>query len=380
MKAMTRRTCSLFLVLGLAAAPLLAACEDDSVLLNGRGFGSPTPGSPADIQQKKNYAKQLFSNLEPKLKESCGKQCHEAGAFKPEPPKFLAGPDTYATITAHPGIVVKDVFQSTLLTKGAHAGPALGATPDLETATRNWLNAEAAALESVKLPGTEPFTVKSGSNEVDVSAASEGKLTGVKIKFDASLIGGVLSLKNLKLVAPAGTDVHVHVPHFSRVPVKGAEVDDESFSNLDQIVQQGTEASLGPGAILLSGDGWTPFDLAGDKLRFSAEKLEKGVYTAPVEIKKCKDAATFRTAVLPALRGGFNINCANCHGNGLSGLTLNGNDNQAICDSVLGRVNTANVPQSSIITTVTGTGPHSGGKVNDAAGFTAVFVDNKAVF
>ncbi len=281
------------------AAGALAACADDTPVfppggrtpVAGDGGGVAPPGSPGDIQAKQAYAEKLYREIEPALKNACGKQCHELGQFNPEPAKFLEGPDSYVSIRKFPGIVVRDAFQSSLLTHGAHAGPSISATPELEEKTRKWLESEAVAITAAKLPGTDPFVVKTGPNEIDLTKAAQGGLTGVKLKFDASLIGGILSLKNLKLVAPAGTDVHVNAPRFVRVLAKpdptAPELIDASFSNLDQTVQQGTEALLGPGAVFFSGEGWAPFDIAADKLRFDAVKLEKGTYQTPPQIKKC---------------------------------------------------------------------------------------------
>lgn len=383
-----------FAVTALLVAAGVGACDDSDPTLQkaptgggGPGGGAADAGPGGTLEQKQAYAEKLYREIEPQLKEACGKQCHELGVFVPEPPKFLAGPDSYVSIRKHPGIVVKDAFQSGLVTKGAHAGPAIGYTAGLEAKTMTWLEAEALALSAAKLPGTDPFTVKNGPNEVDISKASQG-LTGVKLKFDASVIGGVLSLKNLKLVAPAGTDVHVSAPRFVRIkPVvdpKAPEIADASFSNVDQTLQGGTEAELGPGSVFLSGEGWTPFDINADKLRFDANKLEKGTYQPPPAIKKCKDINAFATTILPALRGqgvGAGSTCNNCHGAGLAGLSLNGNDNQAICDSVLSKLNEANIPQSILVLKAAAQGTqHNGGKVTNGQGFTDLFNNNKAIF
>ncbi len=384
-----------FAVTALFVAAGVGACDDSDPTLqknptgggDGPGGGAADAGPGGTLEQKQAYAEKLYREIEPQLKEACGKQCHELGVFVPEPPKFLAGPDSYVSIRKHPGIVVKDAFQSGLVTKGAHAGPAIGYTAGLEQKTMTWLEAEALALSAAKLPGTDPFTVKNGPNEVDISKASQG-LTGVKLKFDASVIGGVLSLKNLKLVAPAGTDVHVSAPRFVRIkPVvepKAPEIADASFSNVDQTLQGGTEADLGPGSVFLSGEGWTPFDINADKLRFDANKLEKGTYQPPPAIKKCKDINAFATTILPALRGqgvGAGSTCNNCHGAGLAGLSLNGNDNQAICDSVLSKLNEANIPQSILVLKAAAQGTqHNGGKVTNGQGFTDLFNNNKAIF
>ncbi len=380
----------------LVGVSALAACSDDPFLPfpgeTSGGDGGATvgveAGSPADIQAKQAYALKLYREIEPKLRESCGKQCHELGLFVPEPPKFLEGPDSYISIKKYPGVVVRDAYQSTLLTMGPHAGPALGAEPALEEKTRKWLEAEAVAIQTEKLPGTEPFSVKLGPNEVDISRAAQGGISGIKLKFDASVLAGILSLKNLRLVAPAGTDVHITSPRFVRIlskaDPKAPEIIDGSFSNVDQTFKGGTETLLGPGAVFFSGQGWIPFDFGADKLRVDAVKLEKGIYQEPPVIKKCKNLPTFQNTILPALRGngvGAGSNCASCHGAGLAGLTLNGNDNQLICDSVLGKLNEANFAQSILFQKAATAGvAHNGGKVSNPQGFIDLLTNNKAVF
>ena len=67
----------------------------------------------------------------------------------------------------------------------------------------------------------------------------------------------------------------------------------------------------------------------------------------------CKDVASFTANVLPNMRGaagGFNLNCASCHGNGLAGLSLNGADQTVVCNQVLSKLNTADITKSLIIT------------------------------
>ena len=66
---------------------------------------------------------------------------------------------------------------------------------------------------------------------------------------------------------------------------------------------------------------------------------------------------------------------------GLAGLSLNGADNQAICDSVLSKLIDNNIPQSVLILKATAAGtPHNGGKVQNGQGFIDLFNNNKAIF
>ncbi len=396
--SMNRSTLMLGLALALVGAA--AACSDDAGdALRPRGPGVPgsssssgssgtDPNNPNGTSSTIAREEELFNALEAEFSTKCGNACHTEGSYKPSPPKFLEGANTaerYKTIKAYPGIVVADIYTSAILTKGAHAGPAIGTDPTFEKKIIEWLTAESLAMTAVGNPSTDPVAVTQGPNEIDLSKAATG-ITGVKLKFDASVLSGMLSLSNIKLVAPAGTDTHIVRPTFVRVldaPVNGkSQIRDpqDSFSNVDQTIAGGTEATLGPGSALFSGDGWKPFDIAKDKIRVEVSKLEKGTVQVVVGPQTCKNVQMFQTNVLPALRGtGFTPNCSGCHGNGLAGMTLNSNDAALVCLQVLGKLNQANIAQSLIVTKVT-TGPHNGGTVNDANGWRTLFMNNQAAF
>lgn len=398
------------LTLGLAIASVavaMVACSDDPADQIGRRNGPPgassggSSGDPNDPNDPNNPANQIpeeqkkFIELHPELEQKCGSTCHTQGTYRPEPPKFLEGAtptDVYKTIKSHPGIVTRDVYESGLLTKGPHAGPALNTDPEFEKKVVAWLELESIAIQSQKLPTTDPYTVKQGANEIDLAPASGGKLQNVKLKFDASLVSGMLSLSNMKVVAPAGQDVHIQQPRFVRILPQpkadgSSEVVDpaDSFSNVDQTVPGGAETTLSTGSALFSGDGWRPFDLAADKIRVEAVKLEAGKVAVLEETPTCKNVANFTANVLPSLRGqagGFNLNCANCHGNGLAGLSLNSGDQTLVCNQVLSKLTAPpNLANSLMITKVTAQNvAHSGGKITNVAGWQQVFTNNQAVF
>lgn len=398
------------LTLGFAialATMAMVACSDDAGdklgartgTKGGSSSGGSGTGDPNDPNDPSNPANQIpeeqkkFIALQANFDKKCGNACHNQGTYRPEPPKFLAGAtpiDVYKTIKAHPGIVTRDVYQSTLLTKPAHAGPALNTDVELETKVREWLELESVAIQSQKLPSTEPYTVKQGPNEIDLGGLSGGKLTGVKLKFDASLVGTILSLSGLKLSAPAGQDVYLQQPRFIRIlPQPKADGTNEvvdpadSFSNLDATVPAGADTALSPGSVLFSGNGWKPYDLAADKIRIEAVKLEPGKVAVISQAATCKNVAGFTQNVLPSMRGqagGFNLNCANCHGNGLANLELNNADQARVCNQVLGLMTAPpNLAQSKIIVRPT-QAAHGGGQINNAAGWQAVFTNNQAVF
>jgi hypothetical protein len=386
------------LILGLAVTFIGAAggaCSDDAAdSLNRAKPGGPgaTTGDggsdPNNDGSGPPYEEQLFREIEAEIDKQCGNTCHAEGTYRPEPPTFLAPPDAYKSIKAHPGIVTRDVYASAFLTKGPHAGPAVDEATDAEfyKKVRAWLEAESLMLQSERLPSTEPVAVKSGANDIDLSGACIGGLTGVRMKFSAELVGGMLSLNDIKIVAPAGTDVQVYKPRFIRILAQ--EVDGrtefpdpaDSFSNTDQTVPGGEETVLAPGSVLFSGDGWRPYDFATDKIRIEAEKIQPGK-VAVIEDNTCQDVAMFTANVLPALRGnGFTPNCQNCHGGGLAGLNIASNDSALICNQVRQKLKQANIAQSIMVTKVSPGAQHNGGQVNNPQGWAQLFQNNAAAF
>jgi hypothetical protein len=395
MAFLRRRPLTFTLLVTLGCSSILAAaCGDDPANdLDGRRAVKTTDGDAAAggaDPNKVSPEEAKFRIAEPELQKSCGKTCHDTGTYIPPAPTFLAPPDIYKAIKAQPGIVVRDVYASALLTKGPHAGPALSQDPELEKKVVDWLEAEAVLIQSQKLPTTPAFTVVSGPNDIDLSPASVGGLTGVHLKFEAVLLGTMLSLTKLTLVAPAGQDVHVLQPRFIRVLPKAKEdgsidVPDpaDSFSNADQTIPNGKETPLAPGSVLFSSASWRPFDLAADKLRIEITKLEPGKISVVAAAATCKDAAAFGTAVLNGIRNqgtSQNRNCQGCHADGLGGLSLGSQDVGLICQQVLSKLNKANLAQSLIVTKVTGGMAHNGGTVPDANAWRALFVNNAGVF
>lgn len=378
----------------LAAALLAGACSDDNAdSLARRGVRNDpnNPGGPAAGGDGGAGTVELtaFQKIEPKLTKECGRTCHDTGTFVGAP-AFLKGPDVYKSIKDHPGIVVRDVFASALLTKGPHAGPALNSLPELEAEVIGWLETEAVAIQSQKLPTTPPFPVTIGDNDIDLSPAGTG-VANVRLKFKAELLGTSLSLSTLRVSAPAGTDIHILQPKFVRVlgaPLEDGttDIDDpaDSFSNSDQTVPGGQETALSPGSVIFSNPRWRGFDPAKDKLRVEMTKLEVGKVAVIAGTVACANPGLFGTAVLPTLRatqggGGGGGTCRSCHGDGLAGLSLNSNDNDLVCKQVLAKLTKADIANSLIVKKVTGM-QHNGGAVGNAGTWTALFTNNAAVF
>ncbi len=398
-------------VLGALVCAVIAgtACGDDAAdKLNGRGGFRGGPGDPNDPNDPNNpnnpnripEEEKLFRALEADLVKTCGKGCHDAGTFPGAPPTFLAPPDAYKSIKAAPGIITREIYDSALLTKPAHAGPPLNENQELETKVTDWLKQEALAIQAAKLPSTDPITINVGPNDIDLTKAATGGLANVHLKFEAAIVGTSLSLTKMFLVVPVGTDVHILQPRFIRVignpqPDGPKEVADpaDSFSNLDQTAPAGKETALGnpppPNgtSVLFSGDGWRGYDMAADKIRIEAVKLEPGKVQVIDAAKTCKDVNAFTANVLPNFRGqggnaGAPLVCSNgnCHGAAaVANMNFAGNDNALICQQVLSKLNQANIGQSLIVTKVT-QGPHGGGTVGNAAGWSAVFTQNAGAF
>lgn len=398
MPSLRARRTTMWALAGALSCATVGACSDDAAdSLGGRrngaasSSGGPGAGDPDASSDPNKLAPEQakFRAVEADLQKACGKTCHDTGTYTSPAPTFLAGPDVYKSVKAHPGIVVRDVYASALLTKGPHAGPALSQEAELEKKVVEWLEAEAILIQSQKVPTTPPFTVVAGPNDVDLTPACVGGLTGVHLKFEAAMVGSMLSLSKITVVAPVGPDVHVLKPRFVRVLPKPQEdgstdIADpaDSFSNSDQTVPNGKETALSPGSVLFSGAGWRPFDLAADKLRVEMTKLEPGKVSAIQAAATCKNVQGFATNVLPTLRaqqttGGT---CQGCHGQGLAGLNLASQDNALVCQQVLQKLNQANIAQSLIVTKVTGGMAHSGGTVADANAWRDLFVNNAAVF
>lgn len=390
---------ALTLSMTVLVAGVGVACSDPADKLgNRRGTRSSGDGEldPNDPNNPDNIPEEQkkFLELQPEMEKKCGGTCHTDATYKPVPPAFLGPPDAYKSIKAHPGIVTRDIYQSALITKGPHAGPALNTDAEFEKKVVAWLEAESLAIQAQKLPTTEPFEVKQGANDIDLTPLCSGGLTGVHLKFQASVLSGMLSLTQLTLVAPAGSDVHLLQPKFYRVLAEPREdgtreIGDpaDSFSNTDLTAPADAQTPVPPSSVFFSGDGWTPFDIAADKLRLEAIKLEPGKVAVLEEPKVCKDVAAFTNNVLPSLRGqagGFNLNCANCHGNGLAGLALNDANQMLVCNQVLQKLtappNLANSLMIRKVIAPAGELGHSGGKITDTAGWQAVFTNNQGVF
>lgn len=301
-------------------------------------------GGPLDSVE----GRQLFEAMLPTLDATCGGACHAQGAGGA--PLWLGPPDPFVSAVQFPGIVVSNPAASIVLTKGRHEGPAL--QDPLLTQVTQWLNVEAAALPVTVLAQTPPFTVASGSNDIDCSPAG---VAGVHITFDAAISGSLLTLTNLDIVAPTATGVHVVYPIFAILPASGPEIDDSSFSNEDQTVEAGQTAPLGPGTLILT--EWVTG--AQMKIEFTTLAAVAATNDAGTLSGGCKALSSFETNAVPAIQANQCLNCHNTGGSGnnamdLSGLASNPVDDAAACAQALSHADPSDPAQSQIILAPTG--------------------------
>jgi len=214
-------------------------------------------------------ARALFDEVEPDLLAACG-GCHESGTAP-----FLAPPDRYGTVIAWTGIIVEDPNQSSLLTYPragtGHAGINLD-TGDLDdTLTprlREWLTHEAEE-RATPHPTTAPIPVALGSNMIALDALSAG-LDGAFVKFDAEeLSPTLLKIASLSLHAADG-DVRVMHPLFAVIDEHDRTDPDpaDSLALVDQRVEAGESAQIGPGLLILTNWG------GGARLALAFEAIE----------------------------------------------------------------------------------------------------------
>lgn len=370
---MRRSLCLLFATVAVALA---AACDEQDPFGDRKNQVSRGPYDGGDDGAR---ARELFVALQPELVGTCGRSCHNEGDTPGSPPKFLAGPDVYTTVKGWNGLVTKNVFDSRLLAKGAHEGPALdGPNEPLRKKLVEWLDAEATLMVEKASLSTPVLDLPAGASTIDLGALVPG-IPGAKLSFDASLGPAFLALSNMRVRGADNTAIRVVHPIF-RLVRGGAELPDpvDSFSNLDDKFPQAQEKALGPGQLFLL--EWKQ----GDRLRITFETIEPTtIPNVPVDTNKpCKALQAFIDNAKPQFQ---NDGCLDCHGDGGSGQStmdlsqLDVDDGQA-CTQALKKVDLANKANSVLIQSPAGARGHTGGKVADPAGYTAAiraWIDNE---
>jgi hypothetical protein len=203
----------------------------------------------------------------------------------------------------------------------------------------------------VQLPSSDPFTLTSGANTVDVSKAGTG-IPGTKITFTAAISGDIVTLSNLSIQAPTATAIHVVHPIFATVANGQPTADPvDSLSTVDQTVASGQTATLGSGTVIFTGVA------TGAQFQIEFTKLAS---TTPVDAGTtggCKSVASFTANATPAIQGN---QCLNCHGapggSGYGSLDLSqvGKNDTLACAQALTKVDLNNKASSDIILAPTG--------------------------
>jgi hypothetical protein len=262
---------------GLAVAISGVGCDSEPTLLPTGGGGAAGSGGSSTTGAE-DKARQLFEALSPALVEACI-SCHDAGGVSDNP--FLKEP-VYETITSWPGIIRKNPDESTLVTKPVNGGGHSGTNLDndqlkdtLFPQIKEWLAEEAKAIASTpeeqKGKSIEPFAPILGFNAVYLTPLG-ADFNGMAITFNANeLTPNTLELTNIEVHSTAKLGLHMVHPLFSVYPKGGNPNPDpaDSFSNIDQYIEYGERAVLGPGTLILT--NWVP----EGKLQLSFEKIEK---------------------------------------------------------------------------------------------------------
>jgi cytochrome c553 len=278
---------------------------------------------------------------------SCG-ACHaKTGGVGPAFMETKADSTMLQTLLAYPGMIGKTPDTSRLYVKGVHEGPAFNGMEAPVVAA--WImlysrNAPKPLDGGVEKPTVAPFEPVMGANTIDVSVIDKA-LAGTTITFTAKALGSSLQLSKIEVVTPATMGVHIVHPLWVTWDAKNNATPDpiDSFSNLDQTVQSGTTAPLGPGTLVLP--NWATgqkLNVVFTNIEAKAASLDGGTVTG------CKASANFQANVRPLLAA----TCYNCHGANppAAGLAMNAALSAADqCANLLGEVNLTTPASSALL-------------------------------
>lgn len=285
---------------GLAlAAATMAACAGEITF--------PGPGGdtedPAVTAAKAKFA----SDVKPVLDGFCG-ACHTG---MPNIDFMNPTPDVRDNMLAWTGLVnLSAPTQSSLLSKGAHSGPAL--TPDQSAVMLDWIELEAVAAggEPAEVVETDRITPQPGVNVVDLSAIG---LTGTSLQFLYEPLATGMYLSDIKVVAGAG-GAHLVNPLFVIWEADAPNPDPiNRFGNIDLLLQAGEESFVGGGtAVFVDVD-----PLADISIHFRTATLADGSGggggggDGGVVGGGCNNVPAFTASARTPLSG----SCGGCHAN-----------------------------------------------------------------
>jgi hypothetical protein len=338
---MTLRAFTLIVLTATASGCLGSALTGDG---GDNGGNGGTGGGAVDMAP--DVVGKFYSDVQPIVTPACG-GCH--GVTGTTAPAFMvAQPDLLQNLLAYPGIIGSSPEKSRLRMKGLHEGPAF--TPDQKTTIGDWINFFNASRNlgdggDVK-PTISPFTPSMAAvNSIDL-AALDATIGGVKISFNAQMVGTSIELTNLKVTTPATTGVHVVHPVFVIWDQNLNPTPDpvDSFSNLDETVFSGTTAALGPGTLLM------PNFAAGSLLSVAFTLAEPKTGSSDGgTISGCKNLTMFVNNVKPLLAS--NTCSTNCHvgANPTAGLKWDTTPDASLCAVALTEINTTTPAMSQLL-------------------------------
>jgi hypothetical protein len=337
---MTLRAFTLIILSAAASGCLGSALGGD----DGNGGNGGTGGGNVDMAP--DVVGKFYSDVEPIITPACG-GCH--GMTGTTAPAFMvAQPDLLSNLLQYPGIIGATPEKSRLYMKGLHEGPAF--TPDQHMVIGDWItffNANRTTGDGGDAkPTISPFAPSmSANNSIDL-APLDATLTGVKVTFDAQMVGTSIELKNIKVTAPAATGVHVVHPVFVIWDQQLNPIPDpvDSFSGLDETVFSGSSAALGPGTLLM------PNFAAGDLVSVVFSLVEPKTGSADGgTVTGCKNLTMFVNNVKPLLAAN---NCSTqCHvgGTPTANLKWDTTPDAALCQVALTEINTTTPAQSQLL-------------------------------
>lgn len=317
-------------------AASLGACVGDAPT-----FG-PTTGADAGVElDEAALVKQQFDDEVAPLLTSFCSGCHGVDTSVP----FMStGDSMYSSVMEWPNLIsLKVPGASSLLSKGAHSGPAW--QPEQADVVRGWIEAEALlAPEDEGVLETAPFIPAAGENTVDLGPLG---LVGASLTFRMEPLSNGMYLSRMSLNAGAEG---VHVVHPTFVPWDGDTPNPDPvdrFSNVDVYADPQASVSVGGGTLILV----EVSPSAPVSVRFDLAEVAEG---GAVVLEACKDIASFTANAQPQLAQ-F---CTTCHDGSddsatnatdmtrLADLTPEGQN--AACGQILSRVNLLDPINSSI--------------------------------
>jgi cytochrome c553 len=255
-------------------------------------------------------------------------------------PGFLEpDPDILTTMLAYPGLIGPTPDTSRVYVKGAHEGPALSAVdkPIIGNWITLWNATRPAVLDGgASKPAVKPFVPIIGSNSIDLSVI-DPSLAGQTVTFTAKMVGTTLELTNIMIGAAPKMGVHMVHPLWVSWDANMNPTPDpvDSFSNLDETVDNGASLRMGPGTLFLPDFSST----ATLNVVFATIEAKAVAGDGGTGLLGCKSVATWTSDAKPQLTN----NCASCHGgnnaSATSAFPLSATTDTQNCANTLGEVN-----------------------------------------